>query len=116
MEKKLSLRKNLDFKRVYKKSKHYYNRDFTVLIKNNGVNHPRFGFSISKKVGKANERNKLKRRLRAIVYNNYKSLNNVDMVIIPKPHTTDFDYKKLKSSLGHVLNKAFKKKTISYVK
>ncbi|MDU3154024.1 MAG: ribonuclease P protein component [Anaerococcus hydrogenalis] len=94
MEKQFSLRKNVDFERVYKKSKHYYNRDFTVFIKNNGVNRPRFGFSISKKVGKANQRNKLKRRLRSIVYEN----------------------QKLKSSLGHVLSKAFKDKKIRYVK
>lgn len=116
MEKQFSLRKNVDFERVYKKSKHYYNRDFTVFIKNNGVNRPRFGFSISKKVGKANQRNKLKRRLRSIVYENYRSINNVDIIIIPKKHTTDFTYQKLKSSLGHVLSKAFKDKKIRYVK
>ena len=84
MEKQFSLRKNVDFERVYKKSKHYYNRDFTVFIKNNGINRPRFGFSISKKIGKANQRNKLKRRLRAIVYDNYRNINNVDIIIIPK--------------------------------
>ena len=116
MEKKISLRKNLDFQRVYKKSKAFYNSDFTVLVKNNGINNPRFGFSISKKIGKANKRNKLKRRLRNIVRNNYKKINNVDIVIIPKKHTTDFTYKHLDSSLRHVLNKAFKQKRIRYVK
>ena len=116
MEKQFSLRKNVDFERVYKKSKHYYNRDFTVFIKNNGVNRPRFGFSISKKIGKANQRNKLKRRLRAIVYENYRNINNVDIIIIPKKHTTEFDYQRLKSSLGHALNQAFRKKKIYYAK
>lgn len=62
MEKKISLRKDTDFQRVYKKNDAFFNRDFTVLIKNNGLNHPRFGFSIGKKVGKANQRNFLKRR------------------------------------------------------
>lgn len=116
MEKQFTLRKNEDFKRVYKKSKHFYNRDFTILVKNNGVNSPRIGFSISKKVGKAYQRNKLKRRLRSIVYNNYRNINNVDIIVIPKKHTTDFTYDKLKSSLGHVLNKAFKENKIKYVK
>lgn len=116
MEKQFSLRKNEDFQRVYKKSRHFYNRDFTILIKNNGVNRPRIGFSISKKIGKANQRNKLKRRLRSIVYNNYRNINNVDIVIIPKKHTTDFTYEKLKSSLGHCLNKAFKENKLKYVK
>lgn len=116
MEKRLSLRKNTDFARVYRKNNAFFNRDFTILIKNNGLNHPRFGFSISKKVGKAHERNLLKRRLREIVRLNYKNLNGVDIVIIPKKHITDYDYIRLKKTLGHVFNKAFQKKKIFYVK
>src|SRR5699024_4000022 len=102
MEKQLSLRKNTDFERDYKKSKAFYNRDYTILIKNNGLYHPRFGFSISKKVGKANQRNKLKRRLRDIIRNNYKNINNVDIIIILKKHTVDFTYVKLESSINHI--------------
>jgi len=116
MEKRLSLRKDTDFARVYKKNEAFFNRDFTVLIKNNGLDHPRFGFSISKKIGKANERNKLKRKLREIVRKNYKNLNGVDIVIIPKKHITTYDYKSLQKTLGHVLSKAFKKNKIFYVK
>ena len=74
MEKRLSLRKDTDFQRVYRKSDAFYNRDFTILIKKNGLNHPRFGFSISKKIGKANQRNALKRKLRDIVTVSYTHL------------------------------------------
>lgn len=116
MEKQISLRKNTDFDKVYKKSKAFFNRDFTILIRNNECSSPRFGFSISKKVGKANKRNKLKRRLREIVRLNYRNINNVDIVIIPKRHTADFDYDHLKSSLDHIFNIALKKKRIRYVK
>lgn len=116
MEKRLSLRKDTDFKKVYKKNFACYNRDFTVLVRANGLNHPRFGFSISKKIGKANQRNHLKRKLREIVRINYSNINGVDIVIIPKKHTTEFDYQRLKSSLGHALNQAFRKKKIFYAK
>lgn len=116
MEKKLSLKKDKDFKKVYKKNFACYNRDFTVLVRENGLDSPRFGFTISKKIGKAHSRNQLKRKLREIVRLNYKNLNGVDIVIIPKKHTTDFDYHKLKSSLGHALNQAFRKKKIFYAK
>ena len=116
MEKRLSLRKDKDFQRVYKKNFACYNRDFTVLINKNMLDHPRFGFTISKKIGKANRRNSLKRKLREIIRLNYKNLNNVDIVIIPKKHTTDFTYDRLKKSLGHVLNQAFRKKKIFYAK
>lgn len=116
MEKRISLRKDLDFQRVYKKNNAFYNRDFTVLIKNNGLNNPRFGITVSKKIGKANQRNSLKRKLREILRLNYYSINGVDIIIIPKKHTTDFTYDKLKKSLGHVLSKAFKKNIVYYDK
>ena len=116
MEKRLSLRKDTDFQRVYRKSDAFYNRDFTILIKKNGLNHPRFGFSISKKIGKANQRNALKRKLRDIVRINYNNLNGVDIVIIPKKHVTSYDYQALKKTFGHVMSIAFKKNKIFYVK
>lgn len=116
MEKKLSLKKDKDFKKVYKKNFACYNRDFTVLVRENGLDSPRIGFTISKKIGKAHSRNQLKRKLREIVRLNYKNLNGVDIVIIPKKHTTEFDYHRLKSSLGHALNQAFRKKKIFYAK
>ena len=116
MEKKLRLKKDKDFKKVYKKNFACYNRDFTVLVRENGLDSPRFGFTISKKIGKAHSRNQLKRKLREIVRLNYKNLNGVDIVIIPKKHTTEFDYHRLKSSLGHALNQAFRKKKIYYAK
>ena len=67
MEKKLSLKKDKDFKKVYKKNFACYNRDFTVLVRENGLDSPRFGFTISKKIGKAHSRNQLKRKLREIL-------------------------------------------------
>src|SRR5699024_8247682 len=116
MEKRISLRKDLDFQRVYKKNNAFYNRDFTVLIKNNGLNHPRLGITVSKKIGKANQRNSLKRKLREILRLNYYSINGVDIKIITKKHTTNFTYDKLKKSLGHVLSKAYKKNIVYYDK
>ena len=116
MEKRLSLKKDKDFQKVYKKNFACYNRDFTVLVRENDLNNPRFGFSISKKIGKANQRNSLKRKLREILRLNYASINGVDIIIIPKKHTTDFTYDKLKKSLGQVLSKAFKMKIVYYGK
>lgn len=115
MNKDYRLRNNQDFKAVYKKPFAFYNRDFTILVRNNDKKYPRFGFSISKKVGKAVIRNKLKRRLREIVRLNYTNINCVDVIVIPKNQTKDFTYTKLELSFKDCFKKAFKKKKVYYV-
>ncbi|MFZ7102985.1 MAG: ribonuclease P protein component [Peptococcaceae bacterium] len=68
LKKKYRLRKNIDFRRIYKSSKSIANDLLVLYIKKNNQNkETRIGFSISKKIGKANERNYLKRQLREIV-------------------------------------------------
>lgn len=111
MEKKLRLRKNQDFKKVYKRGKSYRNRNFVVILKNSGLEHPRIGFSITKKTGNSVTRNRLKRRLREIVRLKQKHIKKpVDIIIIPRKNSLDLDYQQMESSLVHVLKRAFSEK------
>ena len=63
MQQQFRMRKNGHFQRVYKKGKPAAARELTLLY----LKGPRLlvGFSVSKKVGGAVTRNKIKRRLRA---------------------------------------------------
>lgn len=98
------LKKNRDFKVVYKKGKSYANRDFVVYHKKNSCGFSRIGFSISKKVGKAWERNEIKRRLREILRKDAYLLSlSYDVIIIVRQSIRDTDYSSMKKSLNHAL-------------
>ncbi|MDY3051910.1 MAG: ribonuclease P protein component [Ndongobacter sp.] len=100
MERQIRLRKNEDFVRVYRRGIASYTRDFTLIAKRNGAKGNRYGFSISKKMGKANKRNLLKRRLREIVrLNEARFPVGYDFVIIPKEAARELDYRELMRSL-----------------
>ena len=111
MQKRDRLRNTRDFDNVYKGGRRQHNREFTIIKKPNNLNNNRFGFSISKKIGKANVRNLLKRRLKEIVrLNNSKFESNFDYIIVPRGKTGSMEYEALEKSLFHCLNKFNKKK------
>jgi len=64
MHKRYRLRKNRDFQRVYRRAKPQSSRLMTMLVSRARGNELRIGFSVSKKVGKAVVRNRVRRRLR----------------------------------------------------
>lgn len=98
------LKKNKEFKIVYKKGKSYANRDFVVYYKKNSLGNSRIGFSVSRKVGKAWKRNEIKRRLREILRNNqYLLSKGYDIIIIVRQFIKDTDYYSMEKSLNHAL-------------
>lgn len=111
MQKKYRIKKNIEYKRLYNRSKRFYNRDFIMLKAKSKNDYPRFGFVITRKFGKANKRNKIRRRLKEIIRLNLDVFeNNIDYVITPKYHTLDLDYKTLENSLKHIVNLSKRKK------
>lgn len=58
------LKKRQDFKRVYQRGKSNKNWAFVLYYRPNNLGEARLGFSVSKKIGNAICRNKMKRRLR----------------------------------------------------
>lgn len=104
MERALRLRKNEEFTRVYRRGVPAYNRDFKIVGYRNGTHANRYGFSLSKKFGKAHERNKMKRRLREIVRANQEAFpRGYDYVILPRECAKDHDFQTLTQSLLHCL-------------
>lgn len=106
MDKFDSLKKNADFRNVYQKGNSAANR-YLVMYKhpNRGLGR-RFGFSISKKVGKAFCRNRLRRVLKEICRLNLQRFpEDHDMVFIVRQPSFDQDYHQMEKHVWHVLGK-----------
>ena len=71
----------------------------------NGLELSRYGFSISKKVGNAVTRNRIKRRLRDIV-NTIPLVPASDIVFIARPSSATADYAGLRESVVKLLSRA----------
>ncbi len=71
----------------------------------NGIAISRYGFSVSKRVGKAVTRNKLKRRLREIL-RAMPLKSGWDLVFIVRPAAAGVDYTTLKAGVADLLSRA----------
>ena len=58
------LKKDSDFRKVYKHGKSFANRNLVMYILDNKSDSTRVGISVSKKVGNAINRNKVRRRIK----------------------------------------------------
>ena len=67
MKKEFRVRKNEDFSRIIKKKQSMANRSFIIYYLKNDLDHARIGISVSKKLGKAVIRNKIKRQVRMML-------------------------------------------------
>jgi len=87
------LRKNKDFKFVISKHHSIKSNEFVVYYNNNNENHARIGISVSKKLGNAIVRNKIKRQIKEMVRQTIKLDNKIDIVIVAKEDYLKNNYK-----------------------
>ncbi len=75
------------YKNVFAKAQRFGNHSFTVLIRQNKLEHPRLGMAISKKSAKrAVDRNRIKRIFRESFRLNQHNLPSVDIIAMSKPN------------------------------
>lgn len=105
----IPLKKNSDFKKVYTKGKSAANRYLVLYKFPNKESERRFGFSISKKVGKAVCRNRLRRILKEICRLNLERFpDGYDFIFIVRQSASDQEYRQLEKHVWHVLEKLSK--------
>ena len=102
-----NLRKDSDFRRVYKHGKSFANRYLVMYIMRNNLEYNRVGISVSKKVGKAVVRNKVKRRIRESyrLYVDGKIKSGYDIVFIARVSISDVEYNDIYKAMKHLVNK-----------
>lgn len=100
MKKNLRLRRNSDFTRVYRSGFRIYHQEFAIFGRKNGKPTNRYGFSLSKKLGNAVTRNRLKRQLREIVrLQEDRFPQGFDFIIMPNPTAIGKTYSELEEFL-----------------
>ncbi len=101
------LKKNKEFKKVYSTGESWVTANLVLYTKPNNLAENRCGFSISKKIGKAVIRNKLRRRLKEILrLNDHKMKKGYDLIFIARKAVVELDYKKLERNVYKLLQKA----------
>jgi len=79
------IRKKKDFLHIYKKGKRYKGNYFNLIYLSSDLNFSRLAVIVSKKVGNAVKRNKIKRWMRSLFRRNKELLANpLDIIIIAK--------------------------------
>lgn len=109
LPKEKRLAKRREFLRVYETGRKIFSRYCVVFFAANQLPHSRMGVTATKKVGKANVRNRLKRWTREIYRRQRESLaidsKTVDVVINVKPAAVDAAFGDYRIDLERALRK-----------
>ncbi len=98
------IKSNEEYNRIIKNIKPYKTKAFLIFIEKKEQEKYKFGFSISKKIGKAVTRNKIKRQLKNILdQNSYE--NNFNCIIMVRKGIFDLNFVEMEKSLNDVLIK-----------
>ncbi|WP_027339683.1 ribonuclease P protein component [Halonatronum saccharophilum] len=102
------LKKTYEFKRVYKYGNSTADRLIVLyVLKKKNDNMRRVGYSVSKKIGKAVVRNKVKRLLREVYRNNKDKIESgLDLVIIARKPIVGASYKQIDKSFNRLLKRS----------
>ena len=110
------LLRHADFQRVYQNGRRQFTGNMTVFFLRRGRNepgmtgtgeHPRVGFTVGKVLGKAVERNRIRRRMREAVRTSWRELEGpVDVIFNPRRSVLNLPYSNLVSEVARGLRLA----------
>ncbi len=107
LKKQYRLRKNADFRRIYRSGKSVSCKYLVLYFKRRPSDGLRIGFSVSKKIGKAHVRNLCKRRMREIVRVHLSHIRaGYDLIFLARTAIPEADYQELEKSVKYLLQKA----------
>ena len=102
------IKKDSDFRKIYQKGKSLADRNLVIYTMKNRSDNTRIGISISKKVGKAHERNRIRRCIKEAYRLNIDSrvATGYDLVFIARINAADKEYRDLEKSLKYICKRA----------
>lgn len=106
------LRKHSQFNYVYKKGERFHTEHFTLFAVKSKFQNYRIGFSINKKLGKANKRNLLKRRLKEITRREIKIPPYSNYVVLAKEGAEKLEFDEIRKEIKRLFDKYESKKSV----
>ncbi len=107
MKKEFRIKKNEEFSRIIGQRHSYASANFVIYFSDKRENNVRVGISVSKKLGNAVQRNKIKRQIREMAYSIIDFDNdNKDIVIIARTSYLKNTYQDNLSDLEKLIKKA----------
>lgn len=107
MQRYLRLRQSSQFARLRSEGRVWGGRALLLSLAPNGLKHNRYGFIVSKRVGKAVARNRLRRQLRACLRSFDGQLTQgYDLALIARPALAKLDYAAICEQVGALLEQA----------
>lgn len=99
-----SLKKNCDFKRVYRTGRSFANKYLVMYAMDNNLNTNRLGISVSKKIGNSIVRHRITRLIReSYRLSEENILQGLDIVVVARVGAKDKSYQEIKSALMHLI-------------
>ena len=100
-----SLKKPSEFSKVYKRGKSYADKNIVIYYMPNQLGVTRIGFSISKKVGNAVVRNRVRRFMKESLRVNFSNFGSYDFVFVARVRSSQVDYHEITRSLKYIFKK-----------
>ena len=101
------LKKRYQFNYVYKSGEHFSGEHMVLYVVSSKTKNIKVGLAVTKKVGHAVVRNKIRRRLREIVKNQLQNLKqNYNIIVVAKDNITEASFEKLSNEFLKLIKKA----------
>lgn len=109
MKKDYRVKKNEEFSKIISQKNSLANKSFIIYVAQNKIDHVRLGISVSKKLGNAVVRNKIKRQIRSMAAEIVDLNSTNDYIIIARKDYLLYNYEDNKKSLEKLMIKINKR-------
>lgn len=100
------IRRSWQFEKVYKEGNKYFDDLFVLYALPNNTEEVRIGLTVSRKIGKSVQRNRIKRLIRESIRLTEDISPGNDIVIIARKASTELKCQQVKNSLNQLLRRA----------
>lgn len=101
------LKKRYQFNYVYKSGEHFSGEHIVLYVASSKTKNIKVGLAVTKKVGHAVVRNKVRRRLREIIKKQVPNLKqNNNIIVVARDNITEASFEKLSNEFLKLIKKA----------